>query len=48
MRAVHLDHAHISVDTPEELIEVRKLMEQDALFKKYIHKKDSITLLKGS
>jgi len=41
MRAVHLDHAHISVDTYDELVEVRKLMEQDALFKKYINKKVS-------
>jgi 3-deoxy-manno-octulosonate cytidylyltransferase (CMP-KDO synthetase) len=39
MRAVHLEHAHISVDTPEELVEVRSLMEHDALFKKYINKK---------
>jgi 3-deoxy-manno-octulosonate cytidylyltransferase (CMP-KDO synthetase) len=39
MRAVHLDHAHISVDMPEELEEVRKLMAKDVLFEKYIHKK---------
>jgi len=39
IRAVHLEHAHISVDTPEELVEVRKLMENDTLFKKYINKK---------
>jgi 3-deoxy-manno-octulosonate cytidylyltransferase (CMP-KDO synthetase) len=39
MRAVHLDHAHISVDMPEELLEVRKLMAQDTLFKKYAGKK---------
>lgn len=37
MRAVHLDHAHISVDTYDELAEVRRLMEQDPLAKKYIH-----------
>ncbi len=35
MRAVHLDNAHISVDTYDELVEVRRLMEQDNLFKKY-------------
>jgi len=35
MRAVHLDKAHISVDTYDELTEVRKLMENDILFKKY-------------
>lgn len=35
MRAVHLDHAHISVDTPDELVTVRNLMEQDTLFKEY-------------
>jgi 3-deoxy-manno-octulosonate cytidylyltransferase (CMP-KDO synthetase) len=37
IRAVHLDTAHISVDTYDELVEVRRLMEQDALFKKYIN-----------
>jgi 3-deoxy-manno-octulosonate cytidylyltransferase (CMP-KDO synthetase) len=41
IRAVHLDNAHISVDTYDELVEVRRLMEQDALFKKYINTKIS-------
>jgi 3-deoxy-manno-octulosonate cytidylyltransferase (CMP-KDO synthetase) len=36
MRAVHLDNAHISVDTYDELVKVRKLMEHDTLAKKYI------------
>ena len=35
MRAVYLENAHISVDTPDELNEVRKLMANDALYKKY-------------
>jgi len=36
MRAVHLDHAHISVDMPEELEEVRRLMRQDPLAQEYL------------
>lgn len=42
MRAVHLDHAHISVDTYDELVEVRRLMEYDTLVKKYTHTKQNL------
>jgi len=42
MRAVYLDHAHISVDTYDDLAEVRRLMEQDPLAKKYIHNLNKI------
>lgn len=35
MRAVRIDNAHISVDTADNLSEVRALMEKDSLRKKY-------------
>jgi 3-deoxy-manno-octulosonate cytidylyltransferase (CMP-KDO synthetase) len=35
IRAVHLEHAHISVDTPEDLVTVRNLMAQDPLLREY-------------
>ena len=41
MRAVLLDKAHISVDTYDELAKVRRLMEQDTMFKRYINIKNS-------
>ena len=41
IRAVHLDNAHISVDTYDELQEVRRLMQRDTLFEKYGNSIDS-------
>jgi 3-deoxy-manno-octulosonate cytidylyltransferase (CMP-KDO synthetase) len=35
-RAVPVDHAHISVDTPEDLIQVRKLMKTDKIKSRYL------------
>ena len=40
LRAVHLDHAHISVDTPDELLSVRSLMEMDPLARSYLPQKN--------
>lgn len=37
MRAVPVGHAHISVDTSDDLVEVRKLMRFDTLKDKYLH-----------
>lgn len=37
MRAVPVGHAHISVDTPDDLAEVRKLMRGDTLKNKYLN-----------
>ena len=36
MRAVRIENAIISVDTPEDLVEVRKYMEKDTLRTKYM------------
>ncbi|MCB9748187.1 MAG: 3-deoxy-manno-octulosonate cytidylyltransferase [Candidatus Omnitrophica bacterium] len=35
IRAVPVDHAHISVDTPEDLVEVKELMKSDIIKRKY-------------
>ena len=37
MRAVPVGHAHISVDTPDDLAEVRKLMRLDTLQNSYLN-----------
>lgn len=36
IRAVPVDNAHISVDIPQDLIEVRKLMKSDKIKKRYM------------
>lgn len=36
MRAVHIENAHISVDTPDDLEIVRKLMQRDTIKQNYV------------
>ena len=37
IRLVEIDQAKISVDTPEDLEEVRLLMKEDSLIKEYLN-----------